>query len=185
MINDIHILPVGLRDQEEIIAYVLKTREHLFPMLNHHVIPKDLQAFASTYIEADIGVFLQARTEQGELVGTIGMMAYDGRFPYLSFTENKIVEVVKLYVEPAYRKSGLGTALVQELKKIGRRQGVELFYLHTHPFLEGAYEFWLKQGFDLVVSTEEAGFETLHMVLEEAGLSVILNEVRDIKRIKI
>lgn len=167
MMNDIKILPVGLKDQEEVIAYVLKTREQLFPMLNHKVIPRDLQEFSVTYIDASIGAFLQARTQQGELIGTIGMMPYDDRFPYFTFTESKIVEVARLYVEPAYRKSGLGTMLVQELKKIGQQQGVELLYLHTHPFLEGAYEFWQKQGFALVLSCEESGFETLHMTLDK------------------
>lgn len=167
MTNEINILPVDLRDQEEVIAYVLKTREHLFPMLNHNIIPRDLQEFSSTYVDTTLGAFLQARTEQGELVGTIGMMKYDHRFPYFSFTGSKIVEVARLYVEPIYRKSGLGTALVQELKKIAKQQGIELLYLHTHPFLEGAYEFWLKQGFDLVLSCEESGFETLHMTLDK------------------
>ncbi|PRD56200.1 GNAT family N-acetyltransferase [Sphingobacterium gobiense] len=167
MINDIEILPVGVRDREEVIAYVLKTRERLFPMLNHQVIPKDLEEFSSTYVHTNIGAFLQARTKQGKLIGTIGMMAYDNRFPYFSFTGSKIVEVARLYVEPDYRKSGLGTALVQRLKTIGQQQGVELLYLHTHPFLEGAYEFWLKQGFDLVLSCEESGFETLHMTLDK------------------
>jgi|SRR5690606_5120990 len=167
MTNDIHILPVGRKDQDEVIAYVLKTREQLFPMLNHKVIPRDLQEFSATYVETDLGVFLQARTGQGKLIATIGMMAYDNRFPYFSFTATKIVEVVKLFIEPAYRRSGLATRLVHELKKMGQKQGVELLYLHTHPFLTGAYEFWLKQGFDLMLSCEEAGFETLHMTLDK------------------
>ena len=167
MIDSINILPVGLRDKEEVIAYVLKTREQLFPMLDHKVIPRDLQEFSSTYVETDLGVFLQARTGQGELIGTIGMMVYNDRFPYFSFTATKIVEIVKLFIEPAYRRSGLATRLVHELKKISQKQGVELLYLHTHPFLTGAYEFWLKQGFDLMLSREESGFETLHMTLDK------------------
>ncbi|QNL50880.1 GNAT family N-acetyltransferase [Olivibacter sp. SDN3] len=167
MMNDIKILPVGDRDREEVVAYVLETRKELFPMLNHEVMPKDLQTFSSTYVDTSIGTFLQARTSQGNLIGTIGMMAYDHRFPYWSFTGNKIVEVARLFVEPAYRKLGLGTQLVQELKKTGHRQGVELLYLHTHPFLEGAYNFWLKQGFDLVMCCEESGFETFHMVIDK------------------
>lgn len=178
MMNDIRISTVGVQDQEEVVAYVLATRKQLFPMLNHRVVPKDLQTFSSTYIDVPIGTFLQARTQKGALIETIGMLAYNHRFPHLSFSENKIVEVVKLFVEPAYRKSGLGTALVRELKKVAKDQGVELLYLHTHPFLVGAYEFWQKQGFNLVLSTEESGFETLHMTLAESTFSVRLNEVK-------
>lgn len=167
MINDIKILPVGAADRKEVIAYVLEARKQLFPMLDHRVLPCDLRMFIETYIETATGVFLQARMPDGQIVGTIGMMAYDHRFPQLSFTAQKIVEVVKLFVEPAYRRSGLATRLVQELKKIGHWQGVEVWYLHTHHFLEGACDFWLKQGFDLVLSCEESGFETLHMAMDK------------------
>lgn len=51
MTNDINILPIGLRDQEEVVAYVLKTREQLFPILKHNVIPRDLQEFSSLYVD--------------------------------------------------------------------------------------------------------------------------------------
>lgn len=159
---------MGISDLEEVIRYVLETRKTLFPMLNHQVIPKDLQTFSATYIDAPIGAFLQARTPEGLLVGTIGMMAYNHRFPYFSFGENNVVEVVKLFVKPAYRKSGLGAALVKELKKIAQQQGADVLYLHTHPFLEGAYEFWLKQGFDFILGCEESGFETWHMALDKS-----------------
>ena len=167
MRKDIKISPVGLQDQDEIIAYVLETRKLLFPMLDHSVIPKDLQNFSEAYMDVPIGTFLQARTIQGELIGTVGIIAYDGRFPYLSFADSKVVEVVKLFVEPAYRQSGLGTALVRAMREIGQQQGVDVFYLHTHPFLDGAYDFWQKQGFDLVFTSKEWGFETLHMVLDK------------------
>ena len=46
--------------------------------------------------------------EAGKLLGAIAYRKYDGRFPQLQFEENKkIVEMIRLYVLPDARRSGL------------------------------------------------------------------------------
>ncbi|SMG39119.1 GNAT family N-acetyltransferase [Sphingobacterium psychroaquaticum] len=159
-----HIITlVEERHKDEILSYVIAFRKKLFPMLDSDKIPDDLRFFEETYITHPYGAFLQARTKSGKLVGVIGMMAYDFRFPHLPLDQRPTVEVARLFIEPDVRRSGLGTTLFQALLRCARERSIERLYLHTHPFLTGAYEFWLKQDFSLVDFCEEGGFSTIHM----------------------
>ncbi len=163
--KNIQILSVPEKDLAEIQTYVIEVRKQLFPTLNHDIIPKDIAAFRKTYLESATGAFLQARNSRDELIGVIGMMPYDHRFPQLNYPFLNVVEVARLFVDPAYRRSGLATMLVDHLKVKAKEKQVHVMYLHTHPFLKGAYEFWLKQGFKLEEICMEGGFETIHMSL--------------------
>lgn len=165
MNNTIRIEKLQLQDLEEVIAYVLQCRELLFPMLVASPLPTDLVQFKQFYIEDKQGVFLVARTGEGELVGTIGMRGYDHRFLSLDYGQQRVVEVTRLFVASNYRKRGLGTALFLELHKEAKKRNIDRMYLHTHPFLSGAQQFWEKQGFGLLSETVESDFTTLHMNL--------------------
>jgi N-acetylglutamate synthase and related acetyltransferases len=164
-LNNISISRVGEEDIDVILPYVIEFRRKLFPMLDANKIPKDLLAFSAVYLSSEAGAFLQARDYQGKLIGVIGMLAYDYRFPYLNIDKRKTVEVARLFVEPAYRRSGLGTALFLHLTQVAKEKGIERLYLHTHPFLTGAYEFWNKLGFQLKDIRDESNFPTIHMEL--------------------
>lgn len=165
MNNTTRIENLQLQDLNEVIAYVLQCRELLFPMLVASPLPADLVQFKQFYIEEKQGAFLVARTSEGELMGTIGMRAYDHRFKTLDYGQQKVVEVTRLFVAPDYRKRGLGAALFSALRKEAKKRNVDSMYLHTHPFLLGAQQFWEKQGFGLLSETVESDFITLHMNL--------------------
>jgi len=164
-LNTISISRVGENDIDAVLPYVIEFRKQLFPMLDANKIPKDLLAFSTVYLDSEAGAFLQAKDRQGKLIGVIGMLAYDYRFPYLNIDKRKTVEVARLFVEPAYRRSGLGTALFLHLTQVAKEKGIERLYLHTHPFLTCAYEFWSKQGFQLKDFRDESNFPTIHMEL--------------------
>ena len=164
-IRNIAISTVTVQDLETVLPYVIEFRKQLFPMLDPQKIPRDLLDFKQLYLDGQTGTFLQARDKSGKLVGVIGMLAYDYRFPHLDLDARKTVEVARLFVDPDYRRSGLGTALFRQLTKVAKENAVERLYLHTHPFLEGAHEFWLKQGFYLKEFCDESGFPTIHMEL--------------------
>ncbi|RKO69909.1 GNAT family N-acetyltransferase [Sphingobacterium puteale] len=168
-IRNIAISAVTVQDLETVLPYVIEFRKQLFPMLDPQKVPSDLLNFKQLYLDEKDGTFLQARDKSGKLVGVIGMLTYDYRFPHLDLDARKTVEVARLFVDPDYRRSGLGTALFRQLTKVAKEKAVERLYLHTHPFLDGAYEFWLKQGFYLKECCDESGFPTIHMeqVLEQ------------------
>ncbi|WP_266205087.1 GNAT family N-acetyltransferase [Pontibacter kalidii] len=151
------------------MAYVVDFRKELFPMVDHRAIPEDLANFESCYVADDNAVFLVATDASDTIIGTIGMRRYDHRFAHLNYTGQVVNEVLKLYVEPAYRKKGLGKALVNALKSEAWQRGIETLYLHTHPFLSGALEFWTKQGFRVVCQDDTEVFRTIHMDLAMLG----------------
>jgi len=70
---------------------------------------------------------------------------------------------VRLFVEPEYRRGGLGRRLYGALKDLAREEGVEVLYLHTHPFLPGAIEFWQRLGFVILDVEDDPVWQTTHM----------------------
>ncbi|WP_051890143.1 GNAT family N-acetyltransferase [Chryseobacterium vrystaatense] len=157
MVRDCHL--------GEVLPYVLEFRRQLFPLLDPSIVPKDLVNFEQNYLQSSTGAFLQARTHKDELIGVIGMMPYDYRFPHLTIDQSTTVEVARLFVDPGYRRTGIASRLFQELVRTAEQKNIKRLYLHTHPFLKGAYEYWLKHNFKLLRYCSEANYETLHMEL--------------------
>lgn len=163
--SEFKISEVSVDNTKDIVAYIRGFRKQLFPMLDHTKQPQDLLFFNKRYIEDELGVFLQAENSEGNLIGVIGMSHYDHRFPYLNYQGKRVVEVGRLYIEPEFRRQGAGAALVKTLITYAKTKKINILYLHTHPFLTGAFEFWKSQGFKQIVETEEAGYVTIHMEL--------------------
>lgn len=160
---NIQISKVELHQAQDIKEYVKAFRKGLFPMLDSTIVPRDLLHFEQTYLLHPDGCFLQARDCDDNIMGVIGMMPYDYRFDYLDYRDSRTVEVARLFVEPAYRRIGLATKLFNTLLEVSKEKEIDILYLHTHPFLTGAFEYWQKQGFQLIKTTMYGEFETLHM----------------------
>jgi GNAT superfamily N-acetyltransferase len=106
--------------------------------------------------------FLEARDGE-ELIAAIGYVPYNHRFSQFNYHDVETAEVVRLYVQPRYRRCGLAAALFLELYNRALVEGVERFYLHTHPFLNGAIRFWEKRGFEIMQVEDDPVWETTHM----------------------
>ncbi|BDB20944.1 N-acetyltransferase [Pseudomonas sp. CYM-20-01] len=148
-------------DVPQVLDFVLQARAELFPKLHDAGMPDDLARFASIYLQGE-GRFLIARNG-GEIVAAIGYLPYDGRFPQLDYQGRKTVEVVRLFVAPEFRRFGLAGQLYRALEAMAQADGVEVMYLHTHPFLPGAIEFWVRQGFEVVDVEADPVWRTAHM----------------------
>jgi GNAT superfamily N-acetyltransferase len=155
------IQPVVAADIPDVLTFVLQARAELFPKLSGAGMPADLADFEAVYLQSD-GQFLVAR-EGDQIVAAIGYLPYDGRFPQLDYQDRKTVEVVRLFVLPAFRRFGLAGRLYRELEALARADGVEVVYLHTHPFLPGAIDFWVRQGFEIVDIEADPVWQTTHM----------------------
>ncbi len=162
----IQIKAVEKKRIPELVRYVMEFRKELFPMIDHSTLPHDLSHFEASYVEDENAVFLIATDKSDQIVGTVGMRTFDHRFAHLNYKGQLTTEVQKLYVEPAFRKIGLGTRLVRALREEAEHKGIETLYLHTHPFLFGAQEFWAKQGFRLNCQDETPVYRTIHMDLQ-------------------
>ncbi|MDR9879263.1 GNAT family N-acetyltransferase [Pseudomonas allii] len=148
-------------DIPEVLRFVLQARAELFPKLRATGMPTDLARFEAIYLHGD-GRFLIARDE-GQIVAAIGYLPYDGRFPQLNYQGRKTVEVVRLFVAPGFRRFGLAGQLYRALEALAQADEVEVMYLHTHPFLPGAIEFWVRQGFEVVDVEADPAWRTTHM----------------------
>ncbi|MFK9007417.1 GNAT family N-acetyltransferase [Pseudomonas pergaminensis] len=155
------IQAVTAADIPEVVRFVLQARAELFHTLSATGMPADLADFEAIYLHGD-GRFLIARDE-GQIVAVIGYLPYDGRFPQLNYHGRKTVEVVRLFVLPAFRRFGLAGELYRALETQAKAQRVAVMYLHTHPFLPGAIDFWLRQGFEVVDVDADPVWRTTHM----------------------
>lgn len=160
--HPIQITEVQLHEIPDVVDFVMQARAGMFPMLDATVMPDDLKHFANTYLNARHGRFRIAR--QGHrLLGAIGYLPYDGRFSQLDYQGLEVVEVVRLFIDPAVRRLGLAGRLFAALKTAAIAQGVEVLYLHTHPFLPGAIAFWQRQGFAIIDVEDDPLWQTTHM----------------------
>lgn len=162
--NPVSIDVAQAHDVEELVAFVMQARARMFPMLDPEVMPADLLGFAETYVTGCGGCFLTARLGD-KLVGAIGFLPYDARFPQLDYGTRKVVEVVRLFISPDSRRLGVARQLFEALKTVAMERAVEVLYLHTHPFLAGAIEFWERQGFGIVDTEADPIWHTTHMQL--------------------
>ena len=157
----VSIQAVKAADIPEVLSFALQARDELFPTLSATGMPHDLAQFEAVYLQGG-GQFLIARAD-GQIVAAVGYRPYDGRFPQLDYRGCKTVEVVRLYVRPAFRRLGLAGQLYRSLEALAREADVKVVYLHTHPFLPGAIDFWRRQGFEVVDVEADPLWQTTHM----------------------
>lgn len=161
----IHITTVPPAQILATVQFVMQARAMIFPMLDATVLPADLRDFSEVYLNNPLGEFLIAR--QGDaIVGAIGYLPYDHRFAQLDYSGKKVVEVVRLFVSPQCRGAGLAGRLYAGLKAHAQTAGVQVLYLHTHPFLPGAIPFWEKHGFTVVDTETDPVWQTTHMACQ-------------------
>lgn len=153
--------PVSHDRREEVVAFVEAARRDLFPMLAQAPLPADLEHFDDVYLQGP-GAFIEARVGAC-LVGVIGYLPYDNRFAQFDYGRQRVAEVVRLFVLPAYRRHGVAAALFHALKEQALARDIDRLYLHTHPFLPGAITFWERQGFDLLQVEDDPVWQTTHM----------------------
>ncbi len=161
MTHSLQIERVQRADIAQVLGFVLAAREAMFPKLHDAPLPADLVEFDQVYVQGS-GCFLVAR-KQGLIIGAIGYLPYDRRFPTLAYPGLVVVEVVRLFVLPEYRRGGLAGALYAALQGVAQQAGVQVMYLHTHPFLAGAVAFWQRQGFAVAQVDPDPVWQTTHM----------------------
>ncbi|KAL4731791.1 hypothetical protein ACLX1H_000782 [Fusarium chlamydosporum] len=164
--EDITIRDATVDDIPELIDSITKARAEMFPFLDQttsgELAQKELQNFKNNHIEHPLGAFVTARS-QGRLIATIGYAPYDGRFPFLHLESDNVVEVVRLYVQPEWRRAGLASKLFDRLLETARLANVKQLYLHTHPFLPNAIGFWERNGFMIMSVEDDPVWQTTHM----------------------
>ena len=159
-----------IKMDDSLREYILAAYRALFGHLcDVDKIPQDVKAFETCYHDPS-GCFLVCR-EDNKILGMIGYLPFDRRFrrldgtvrPELSYSQNTAVEVVRLFVTPSFRSRGLATALIDALVSEAKNANVDVMYLHTHDFLSGARQLWIKSGWRLVAQDADEPWKSIHM----------------------
>ncbi|MCU4413576.1 GNAT family N-acetyltransferase [Acinetobacter sp. WU_MDCI_Axc73] len=140
--------------------FAIHTRQLLFPELYQTTLPYDLTHFSETYIEHAQGACFVVK-DKNRVIGMVAYRAYNNRFTLDLPLES--VEVVKLFIEPEFRRQGLASQLCHALFEYAAQHNIQYFYLHTHPFLPAAEYFWQKQGFKFIHRELSQNYDTIHM----------------------
>ncbi|MGO4527809.1 GNAT family N-acetyltransferase [Paenibacillus sp. 2TAF8] len=158
------VRPVQSHEIQEAIHFAMGVRSEVFPMMDHSVLPKDFEQFSEHYMNRKDTVFVIARLGEAGIIGSIGIIPYDGRIQVIDgrYPEHTAAEIVKCYVDPAFRRYGIGSLLVRELEQFVNQMQYTTLYLHTHRFLPGAVDFWERQGFTFITE-EQNEWQIVHM----------------------
>ena len=105
------VSPVQPHEIQETIHFAMRVRSEVFSMMDNSVLPKDLEQFEQHYMNRKDAVFVVARLGEAGIVGSIGIVPYDGRIQVIKgrYPEHTAAEIVKCYVDPAYRRYGIGS----------------------------------------------------------------------------
>ncbi|WP_440109501.1 GNAT family N-acetyltransferase [Paenibacillus sp. QZ-Y1] len=158
------VITIQEYQMNDAIDFAMRVRREVFPMMDHTRLPVDFQQFKEHYLDSDDAIFLVAVMEDNRIVGSIGILPYDGRIEAIAgrYPAQSAAEIVKCYVDPAYRRYGIGSLMVKELERVVREMHYTTLYLHTHRFLPGAVDFWKRQGYVVVVEQDD-DWQTVHM----------------------
>ena len=154
------IEPLKQADVAQATQFAIYTRQLLFPEVYLSELPHDLRHFSQTYLEDAYGACWVIK-DQRKIIGMVAYRAYNHRFQ-LDLPENS-VEVVKLFIQPEYRRQGLASELCHALFEHATHHNIQHFYLHTHPFLPAAEYFWHQQGFRVIHREWLQHYDTIHM----------------------
>ena len=101
-----------------------------------------------------------------EVAGCIGL---------LPLAENAVCEMKRLYVKPAFRKYGIGRALVELILEEARAKGHKTMVLDTLPKLQAAISLYKTYGFterDAYYNNPLEGVIYLEKKLQSAGIPI-------------
>ncbi|WP_339783182.1 GNAT family N-acetyltransferase [Paenibacillus sp. FSL R7-0313] len=158
------VTPVQAHQIHDAIDFAMRVRREVFPMMGHTKLPVDFEQFREHYLDSNDAIFLVAMMGDAGIVGSIGILPYDGRIEAVEgrYEAQSAAEIVKCYVDPEYRRYGIGSMMLKELENVVKDMHYTTLYLHTHRFLPGAVDFWKRQGFT-VIAEQDDDWQTVHM----------------------
>ena len=172
---NVTIKPLGNNPKE-----IEDVKKFLFKMIKlefgYGYVPEwhqDIVNLEDYYINPERNNFFVAYYETGEIIGTIGIRAYDKDFPEFRhlYSKDTTSSIWRLFVDRRCRRCGLASKMFNIAESFANKADFDDIYLHTHKTLPGAIEFWTKMGFVVALDSNDE-LETVHMDKKIQGLDM-------------
>ena len=153
------------------IREIRNVQDFLFKMIKkefgYDYVPEwheDIVKIDEYYVNPKKNNFFVAYYKTGEIIGTIGIRAYDKDFSQFRglYSNETTSSIWRLFVDERCRRCGLASKLFSISENFAKEAGYSDIYLHTHKTLDGALEFWCKMGFIVALDSDDE-LETVHM----------------------
>lgn len=162
---------VNIKELNNDLEEIKEVQKFLFAMIKkefgYDYVPEwhqDVMNLDEYYINPERNAFFVAYSENGEIIGTIGIRAYDKDFPQFRhlYSYDTTSSIWRLFVDRRYRRCGLASKMFDVAENFAKESKYNNIYLHTHKNLDGALKFWTKMGFVITLDAEDE-LETVHM----------------------
>lgn len=98
-----------------------------------------------------IGLCLLAK-DDGKAVGYIAASP-----KHIDYRKSRYLEIENMGVTPAYRSKGIGRQLIQTCKDWAKAQGFQKLFVNTYIMNTKAFDFYKKNGFEVIdISLEQS-----------------------------
>lgn len=125
-----------------------------------------LEMRTSPYAPEQRGAFYILKNEAGEIVASAGLRALTTRPDILAMagsrypTPETVASHWRMYVDPAYRKQGLGKTLMAMRREQALQYGYDTVYFHCSAGAKKLRDYWERNGFTCFAEdTETAHYD--------------------------
>ena len=153
------------------VELIKKTQEFLFKMIKEefhlNYVPEyhsDIINLYETYIKPQRNNFYILINDNNEIIASLGIRFYDKDFKEFKeiYSKEDTASLWRVFVKKEYRRRGIASGLVKIAEEFSKNNNYSKIYLHTQKTVKGSLDFWLAQGFNIILNTDEE-LQTVHM----------------------
>ena len=166
MENFYKVRPIQKEDIQVVQAFLMHQLKTLFFQDKQGAITDDVLGLEKMYLWPERNNLWAAFDQNGKVVGTGAICIYNDRIDCIKgrYHLPETAEIGRCYVDEMIRRQGIGSEIMAEMVKFCQEKEYKKMYLHTHHFLPGGFDFWKKQGFEILIDDGQDGcYETIHM----------------------
>ena len=166
MENFYKVRPIQKEDIQVVQAFLMHQLKTLFFQDKQGAITDDVLGLEKMYLWPERNNLWAAFDQNGKVVGTGAICIYNDRIDCRKgrYHLPETAEIGRCYVDEMIRRQGIGSEIMAEMVKFCQEKEYKKMYLHTHHFLPGGFDFWKKQGFEILIDDgQDGGYETIHM----------------------
>ena len=160
------VRPIQKEDIQAVQTFLMHQLKTLFFQDNQGAITDDVWGLEKMYLQPERNNLWVVFDQDGKVVGTGAICTYNDRIECMKgrYHLPEIAEIGRCYVDETIRRQGIGSEIMVAMVKFCQEKEYKKMYLHTHHFLPGGFNFWQKQGFEILIDDgHDGGYETIHM----------------------